>query len=122
MLSRASRDVHEKFLLRNGADKVIYAEKEIAERLAVKYSNDNIFDYIELTPDYSIYEVHVPDSWVGKSIIEVSVRSKFHISILATKVDGKILPMPNPEHIFNSTESIMVLGHNDDVSRLLKLK
>lgn len=122
VLARASRDVHRKFLLRNGADKVVYAEREVAERLAVKYSNDNIFDYIELTPDYSIYEVQVPESWVEKSILQVSVRSKFQISILAIKVDGRILPMPKPEHVFSNRESIMVLGHNDDVARLLKLK
>ena len=55
VLARASRDVHAKFLLRNGADDVIYTEKETAERLAVKYGSDNIFNYIELNDEYSIY-------------------------------------------------------------------
>lgn len=70
VLSRASRDVHAKFLLRNGADEVVYTEKETAERLAVKYGNDSVFDYIEINEDYSIYEIGVPDSWVGKSILD----------------------------------------------------
>ena len=77
VLSRANRDVHAKFLLRNGADKVVYPEREMAERLAVKFGTDNIFDYIELTPDYSIYEIPVPAPWVGKSIVEKGVRNKY---------------------------------------------
>ena len=60
VLSRASRDVHAKFLLRNGADQVVYAEKEMASRLAIRYSSDSIFDYIELTPEYAIFEIAVP--------------------------------------------------------------
>jgi len=66
VLSRANRDIHAKFLLRNGADQVVYPEKEMAIRSAVRYSTDNIFDYIELTPDHSIYEVPVPSSWRKK--------------------------------------------------------
>ena len=66
VLSRANRDVHAKFLLRNGADRIVYPEKEMAQRMAVKYGNDNIFDCIELTDEYSIYEIPVPEYWVGK--------------------------------------------------------
>ncbi len=118
VLSRARSDVHAKFLLRNGADQVIYAEKEMAERLAVKYGLDNVFDYIELTPDYSIYEIQVPPSWVGKTIIQKNVRSKYQISILATKENGKIKPLPQPDHVFLEKETLIIMGHNDDVSKL----
>lgn len=94
VLARANRDVHAKFLLRNGADHVVYPEKEMAQRLAVKYGNDNIFDYIELTEEYAIYEIPVPDTWVGSSIVEKEVRKKYHISILATKEAGRMNPLP----------------------------
>ena len=100
ILARASRDVHAKFLLRNGADDVIYTEKETAERLAVKYGSDNIFNYIELNDEYSIYEIAVPSSWLNKSILKVNVRSKYGISILATKQGNNIFPLPKPEHVF----------------------
>ena len=70
VIARASRDVHRKLLLRNGADHVVYAEREMAERLAVKYGARNIFDYIGLTGDVGIYEIAVPSQWIGKSIIE----------------------------------------------------
>ena len=99
VLARASRDVYAKFLLRNGADDVIYTEKETAERLAVKYGSDNIFNYIELNDEYSIYEIAVPSSWLNKSILKVNVRSKYGISILATKQGNNIYPLPKPEHV-----------------------
>ena len=120
VLARASRDVHAKFLLRNGADDVIYSEKETAERLAVKYGSDNIFNYIELNDEYSIYEIAVPSSWLNKSILKVNVRSKYGISILATKQGNNIYPLPKPEHVFTDSESLMILGKNEDVSRFIK--
>ena len=110
VLARASRDVHAKFLLRNGA----------AERLAVKYGSDNIFNYIELNDEYSIYEIAVPSSWLNKSILKVNVRSKYGISILATKQGNNIYPLPKPEHVFTDSESLMILGKNEDVSRFIK--
>lgn len=120
ILARASRDVHAKFLLRNGADDVIYTEKETAERLAVKYGSDNIFNYIELNDEYSIYEIAVPSSWLNKSILKVNVRSKYGISILATKQGNNIFPLPKPEHVFTDSESLMILGKNEDVSRFIQ--
>lgn len=120
VLARASRDVHAKFLLRNGADDVIYTEKETAERLAVKYGSDNLFNYIELNDEYSIYEIAVPSSWLNKSILKVNVRSKYGISILATKQGNNIYPLPKPEHVFTDSESLMILGKNEDVSRFIK--
>lgn len=87
ILARASREVHKKLLLRNGADHVVYAEREMAERLAVKYGSKNIFDYIELTGNTAICEIGVPDSWVGKTIVQKNVRNKYNVSILATKKD-----------------------------------
>lgn len=120
ILARASRDVHAKFLLRNGADDVIYTEKETAERLAVKYGSDNIFNYIELNDEYSIYEIAVPAAWLNKSILKVNVRSKYGISILATKQGNNIFPLPKPEHVFTDSESLMILGKNEDISRFIK--
>lgn len=120
VIARASSDVHEKLLLRNGADYVVYAEKEMAERLAVKFGSKNIFDYIELTRDYAIYEIAVPASWCGKSIVENSIRNKYHISILATKKNGRIYPLPTPDHVLNSEETLMVMGGADSIRKLTK--
>ena len=122
VLARANRDVHAKFLLRNGADHVVYPEKEMAQRLAVKYGNDNIFDYIELTEEYAIYEIPVPDTRVGSSIVEKEVRKKYHISILATKEAGRMNPLPGADHVFRGAETLIVMGHFRDVRTVTKVK
>ncbi len=119
VVSRASRDVHAKFLLRNGADQVIYAEKEMAIRTAVRYSYDNIFDYIELTPGYSIYEIPTPPAWVGRTIVQLAVRSRYHISILATKTGEHIAPLPGADHELKADERLILMGSNKDVRKIL---
>lgn len=120
IVARANRDVHKKLLLRNGADYVVYAERDIAERLAIKFGARNIFDYIELTPEYAIYEIAVPNNWLGKSIIQISVRNKYSVSILATKLNGKIYPLPSAEHVFVQGETIMVMGSKENIRALTK--
>ena len=121
VLARAARDVHAKFLLRNGADDVVYPEKQMANWAAVRYSADHIFDYIELSGDYSIFETAVPASWVGRTIVELAVRQKYRINVLATKPDGQLEPLPGPTHCFRFDETIFILGSNRDAQRFLSL-
>lgn len=119
VVARANRDVHAKFLLRNGADHVIYPEKQIASWTAVRFSADNIFDYIQITCDYSIYEIKVPLKWIGKTIINLRVRQEHGINILAIKYQGKVEPLPGPDHIFREDETILVMGSNKDLGKFL---
>lgn len=119
IVARASKDSHKKLLLRNGADYVSYAEREVAERLAISLGNDNIFDFIELTDEIGIYEVSVPKDWLGKNVVELNIRNKYCVNVLATKEDGVINPMP-AAHQFKATETIMVMGRQKDVYKLEK--
>lgn len=119
IVARATRDVHKKLLLRNGADYVVYAEREVAERLAIRLGADNIFDFVELTPEVGIYEVMVPEKWVGKSLKELGIRTKYHVSIVATKEQGQVCPLPHPDYKFTGKESIMVMGRQEDIRRLV---
>lgn len=121
VISKASKDTHAKFLLRNGADEVIDPEKDVAEKLAVRYSTDNLFNFIELTKDVSIYEITTAESWIGKSIKEVNFRVKYRVSILATKVGDKVIPLPSADHIFKQEEHLIVMGQHNDVERILKI-
>jgi len=118
IVARATRDVHKKLLLRNGADYVSYAEREVAERLAIKFGADTIFDYVELTPEIGIYEIAIPAKWVGKSMVELSVRNKYHVSVMATKKENKIFPLPHPDHVFEPDESVMVMGSAKDIQAI----
>ncbi len=120
ILARASREVHRKLLLRNGADDVVYAEREMAERLAVRYGCDNIFEYFEIGDKTAIVEISVPESWVGKSILQKSVRNKYNINIVAVKRNGEICSNPSPEHIFNADETLVVLSSEKDIERLFR--
>ena len=121
VVARASRDVQRKFLLRNGADEVVYPEKQMALWSAVRYSSDNVFDYIELTPEHAIYETQVPEPWVGKTIVQLAVRQKYHISILAIKRSGRLEPLPGPDHTFQRDETLLALGSNRDMQKFLHL-
>lgn len=118
VVSKASRDVQAKFLLKNGADEVVYPDRDIAEKLAIRSSADNILDYINLTPEYSILEIPVIDAWIGSSIQEVNVRRKYHVSILAVKKEDNIMPMPKADYIFNENDRLIVLGRPSDVIKL----
>ncbi len=122
VVSKTDRAIHEKFLLRNGADEVIHPERDVALRAARKYSARNVFDYVELTQDFSIYEIAVPESWIGKSIRQINVRSKYNINIFAIKLDEKIIPVTNAEHVFRQGEHLIIAGNTKDSSRLLDLK
>lgn len=120
VVARANRDVHAKFLLRNGADEVVYPEKEMAIRSAVKYSSDNVFDYIELTGDYSIYETPVPEVWIGKTMVDLGVRTRYHINIMALRRGSELSPLPRPDHIFRGDETMLILGANKDLTKFMQ--
>lgn len=110
VVSRAERDVQAKFLLRNGADHVIYPEKQMAKWAAIRYTSNHIFDYIEIDQKHAIFEVEVPEGWIGKSVGELDIRRKFGINILGIKHAGKTDVSIMPDTILSSNVSILVLG------------
>jgi trk system potassium uptake protein TrkA len=120
VISKADRDIQEKFLLRNGADAVIYPEKNMAERFAVRESSEHIFDYINLGSDYSIYEIDVLDRWVGKTVKELNFRVKYNLAVLATKKNDEVTPVISGERRFEKDEHLLVLGKEEDVRKVTK--
>lgn len=120
VLSRAATDIHAKLPLRNGADHVIYPVKQAADYAAVRYTTDHVLDYMSLSDDYSICEISVPSDWVGKSIVDLAVRSRFNINITAIKEGGKLKPLPRPQYVFTGNETLLIMGHVDDLHKFLK--
>lgn len=110
VVSRAERDVQEKFLLRNGADEVIYPEKQVANWAAIRYTADHIRDYIEVGEAHAIFEVEVPKGWIGKTVGELDIRRKYSINIMATKENGKINMAVTPETVLTDKITLLVLG------------
>ena len=117
VVSRAARDVHAKFLLRNGADEIVYPEKQLAKWMAFRYTADNVLDYIELGKNYSIFEVEMPENWIGKTVGEVDVRKFYDINILSIKHEGSFKMRISSETQFLEGDTLLVLGHNKDIQK-----
>ncbi|MDR1599498.1 MAG: TrkA family potassium uptake protein [Oscillospiraceae bacterium] len=122
VVAKADREIHEKFLLRNGADEVIHPERDVALRAAKKYSASNVFDYFELADGFSIYEAGVPDSWERKSIGQLNIRSRFGVNIIAVKRNGKIVPITSADHVFLKGEHLVIAGNTKDCARALEMR
>lgn len=115
VISKASRDIQAKFLLRNGADEVVYPDKDMAEKLAIRCSANNVLDYFSITNEYSIFEIPIMSSWAGYSIEEVNVRKKHHINILLIKNGNSIMTMPKADYIFKEDDQMIVIGRSAEV-------
>ena len=110
VVSRASRDIHAKFLLRNGADEIVYPEKQLANWTAIRYSSDHILDYIELDEDHAIFELSVPHEWTGKTVGQLDIRKKYDINIMAVKINGILNLKVNSDTYLSADSSMLVLG------------
>ncbi len=117
VVSRAARDVHAKFLLKNGADEVVYPEKQLASWTAIRYSSDHIFDYVQLDDGYAIFEVAVPVKWNGKTIGELDIRRQYSINIMAIKKDGKLDLNVTSSTVLSDDDVLLVLGHHKDIQK-----
>ena len=117
VVSRAARDVQAKFLLRNGADEIVYPEKQLATWTAIRYSSDHIFDYIELDDDNAIFEIAVPTAWIGRTVGEINIRKKYNINIMALKRNGKLELTITPDTCFTQDAAMLVLGKNKDIQK-----
>lgn len=115
VVSRAARDVQAKFLLRNGADEIVYPEKQVAYWTAIRYSSDHILDYIKLDEEHSIFEFIVPKEWVGKTIGALDVRKRYNVNILAIKERGIMNVMITPETLLKENATILMLGKTKEI-------
>ena len=117
VVARASRDTQAKFLKKNGADEIIYPEKQLAKWVAIRFSSDHILDYIQLDDEHAIFEVDLPESWIGKTVVQVDVRRKYGINIMGIKDSGKLNLTITPDTRFESTNTILVLGKYKDLQK-----
>lgn len=124
VIARATSEVHKKLLLHNGADVVSYADWEAAEEIAITYGGDSILNFVKLTPEYGISTVKVPKKWVGKNMIQLDIRNKYRLNVLAIvehdesvrdTLNDVIRPMPGPKYLFQEKDYVMVMGKNEDL-------
>lgn len=117
VIARASRGIQEKFLLRNGADEVVYPEKQLAAWTAIRCSSDNILEYFELDNEYAIFELEIPHEWNGKPIAQLDIRKKFGINILGIRENGRLNMSITPDTVLGRNKSILVLGQEKAVHK-----
>ena len=121
VVSKANRDIHARLLLKNGADEVVYPDRDVAEKVAVRYSANNVFDYTELADGISIYEIKPLPQWVGKSIKDSDIRRLYGISVIAVKnPDGHMRFMPGADHVIAGDNHLMVIGKQEDAEKIVK--
>lgn len=120
VISRATNDVQMKFLLRNGADEVVYPEKQTALRIATKYASDSILDYFHLESGIYLYELKVPKEWCGKKLGQIDIRKKYNINVLTIKRNSEVL-IPSAETVIQTGDIAFVLGESRDIHKSFKL-
>ena len=121
VVARASRSVQQKFLLRNGADSVVFPERQLAEWSAIRYCSATVVDYLEYPGDFSIFEVTVPTAWIGKSLVDLGIRNKLHLNVLSIKRNNEpILEFP-ADFVFENGDTVTVFGADKDLKKHLNL-
>ncbi len=115
VVSKATTEIQKKFLLRNGADEVVYPDKDIAEKLAVKLNSKKVFDYIELNDEYSIFEIAAPQQWAGKKLIDLNPRKRYGLNILTIKKGGDIVATVDANYVFEADDHMLVFGKTEQI-------
>ena len=119
VVCKAKDELQAKVLYKIGADRVVFPERDMGIRVAHNLVSDNILDHIELDPEYSIMEIVTPNKWVGKTLIELDLRAKYEITILADKSADKINVIPSPQEQLQEKSILVVIGKNSNISTII---
>ncbi|SDY12796.1 trk system potassium uptake protein TrkA [Evansella caseinilytica] len=114
---KAKNDYHHRVLTKIGADQVVHPEKDMGKRVAQQMADDKVIDYIELSDVYSIVELVATSKLEGKSLLELNIRARFGVTILAIKTGESINISPEPDYRISVKDMLIVIGHNDDIKR-----
>lgn len=118
VIAKCANEMHQKILLRVGADKVVFPENESGIRLAKNLLSSGFIDMISLSQDISIVEVDVKDEWIGKNLIELNLRKKYHFNIVAVKKGERVNVNINPEQVLEADTTLIVIANTTKLGRL----
>ena len=118
VVAKADRDLHAKLLLKIGADEVVFPERDMAQRTAMRFSVNGALEYVELAPGYAIMELDVPDHWAGHTILDLDIRKKWNVNVIGRKEEGAIRPI-DASFVFAADTHILVAGRPDDITRMV---
>ena len=118
IVAKTNQDIQAELLRIIGADEIVYPEVDIAEKLAVRYNAKNIFDFVPLTDEYSIYELPILPAWAGHTLIELNIRRKYQINIIAVKKGTSLDANLSADYRFRPDDHIIVIGRSNEVFKL----
>ncbi len=118
VVAKAQSEIHAKVLYKIGADRVVFPERDMGTRVAHNLASSNILDYIELSSDYSIAEIAAIPDWVGKSLRELNMRSKYGMNVMAIKRNGDINISPGADDVILKDDVIVVIGGNEELNEI----
>ena len=123
IIAKARSTVHAKVLERVGADRVVLPESEMGCKLAQRLAHTNVVDFIGVSDEYSILEIHAPKSWVGRSLVQLDVRQKHKVNVLAVRhgEQGTLDASPKPDRAIEPDDLLFIMGENKFVSRVVEL-
>ncbi len=120
VIAKCTSDIHGRILEKVGADRVIYPEKDMSERLAKSLTNNDIMEFIDLSDQFSIAEIRIPKNWVGKTLIQLNVRANYGLNVIALRdQNGDISLSVDPQAPFDQSSSIIVIGENEKIDRIV---
>lgn len=118
ILAKAQSDIHAKVLKKIGADSIVLPEKEMGIRIANQLLLGNFFDAIELSTTFSIMEIDLPSDWEGKNIIQLDLRKKYKINVVAIKNKEEVNITPDPTKPLSRDDVLIIIGKNDVLNKL----
>ena len=118
IICKAKDELQAKVLYKIGADRVVFPERDMGVRVAHNLVSDNILDHIELDPEYSIVEIVTPNSWVGKTLIELELRARYEITVLAIKTGKNINVTPSPDEELTAGSILVIIGQNTSITAI----
>ncbi len=121
VVARASRSTQEKFLLKNGADSVVFPEKQLAEWAAIRWCSGRVVDYLDYPGDFSIFEIEVPKTWIGNSLIDLGIRNKLHLNVLSIRREGKQIVEFPADFVFAEGDTVTIFGADKDIKKSLNI-
>lgn len=121
VVARAARSVQKKFLLANGADSVVFPEKQLAEWAAIRWCSGRVVDYLDYPGDFSIFEIKVPKEWIGKSLAELGIRQKLHLNVLSIKRNGDVVLEFPADFLFEEGDTVTIFGADKDIKKGINL-
>ena len=118
VVAKAINNLHGAMLNKLGADKVVYAERDMGERVAHNLISAGVMDYIELSSEISVMSLAIPAEFVGKNLIEADLRRRYDVNVVAIKRDGRTIVNPKAQEVFQPEDEIIVLGTHEGVKRM----